>query len=109
MNLSDIQTMVGNTAAKKGWDEREVPFPETIALVHSELSEALEEWRKGWDEDELYFREDGKPEGLLMEMADAVIRIMHWAEVHDLDLEDAILRKDAFNLTRPFRHGGKVG
>ena len=42
-----MQTESFNQAVKSGWGDKEVSFPEMIALLHSELSEALESYRKG--------------------------------------------------------------
>lgn len=75
-----------------------------IAMMHSELSEAFEEHRAGND---TFYIKDGKPEGLLTELADAVIRVCVYCQEHGLDLPGAIRTKMAYNRTRPFKHGGK--
>ncbi|MBR3996408.1 MAG: hypothetical protein IKI97_14170, partial [Clostridia bacterium] len=54
---------------------------------------------------ETYYREDGKPEGVPSELADAVIRCFDMADYYGIDLEAAIMEKHAFNLTRPYKHG----
>ncbi len=94
------------TAKEKGWHEESRPFGEIIALIHSELSEALEEYRAGRGNH--YIHESGKPEGIAVELADAVIRIADAAGELGLDLPAAILAKLKYNRTRPYRHGGKV-
>ena len=75
-----------------------------IALMHSELSEALEAVRLGNPQDEHC------PEfaSLDIELADAVIRIMDFAEARKIDLARAIAAKHAYNVTRPYRHGAKA-
>ena len=78
-----------------------------IAHCHGELSEALEEVRKGEDCYNMYFK-GSKPEGLVVELADAVIRIIDLCEGLDLDLENAIRQKHEFNKTRPYKHGKKI-
>mgnify|MGYP003575088849 CR=1 FL=1 len=83
---------------------------EDIALMHSELSEALEEIRAGRILNSMYFNADKptKPEGVPAELADVVIRIMHFCGKHNIDLTSAVLEKMMYNSSRPFKHGGKV-
>lgn len=94
------------TAKEKGWHESPRPFGEIVALIHSELSEALEEHRAG--RGNFYLGSGGKPEGIAVEFADAIIRIADAAGELGLDLAGAVLAKLEYNRTRPYRHGGKV-
>lgn len=102
---------------------------EKLALVHEEISEALGEIRSGRDPLEVYFVHKGtgleyeeqqydvhgvpqcKPEGFLVELADAMIRIGDLAYlVGDVDgahLASALAVKAEYNATRPFKHGRK--
>lgn len=74
-----------------------------IALMHSELSEALEADRKGIESD------DKIPDftGVEAELADTVIRILDFSGRHNLRLGEAIQTKLLYNLTRPYKHGKK--
>ena len=47
MNLNQWRDEIHALAKEKGWWEVERTFGEIIALCHSELSEALEEYRAG--------------------------------------------------------------
>lgn len=67
-----------------------------ILLVHTELSEAVEGYRKGIMDDKLPHRTM-----IEAELADALIRIFDIAGALKLDLGGAIQEKREFNSTRP--------
>ena len=93
--------------ASKGWNEEEKTQGDWAILVMTEISEAFEEYRKNREPGEIYYSSDGKPEGMAIEYADALIRILHWFEYHDLDPRYFMIKKLRYNITRPHRHGGK--
>lgn len=94
-------------ASAKGWHNGQRSIGELIVLMHSELSEALEDTRNGHGFNDVWYEEDGKPCGVLSELADVVIRIFDACGLYNADLEGMIYEKMAYNATRPHRHGGK--
>lgn len=179
INLNELAKEVHENAVYHGWWEEERDFGELIALIHSEVSEVLEEYRNGHELTETYYSKNGKPEGIPSEMADIIIRVLDIcgkyelnididlatieqecakfevrekflkinfksfgdfiAQLHqaitewycegiysteerknilisvvgfcwlsDIDIEKAIIEKHAFNIIRPYKHGGKV-
>lgn len=70
-------------------------FGELIALMHSELSEALEADRKDLMDDKLPHRH-----GREVELADAVIRILDAAGGLGMDIGGAIMEKLEYNRKR---------
>lgn len=103
--LNDLTRAIHRNAVDHGWWDKERNFAEVVALIHSEISEALEEFRDG--KPPVYHAENGKPEGLAVELADAIIRILDYCGHAGIDM-DAILReKHEYNKSRPYRHGGK--
>lgn len=99
-----VQTMqlCHETANNAGWYRNpetgefiERNFGEVVALMHSELSEALEAHRKGLMDNHLPNRS-----GIEVEFADCIIRIMDTAAALKLDLPGAIIEKNRYNQTR---------
>ena len=110
-DLRDIQKAVWRTAEEHGWHGDNDSVPVKLVMIHSEVSEALEEYRNTPPECEisdLYYSVDSdKPEGFGIELADIVIRVLDLAEMLGMDLTDLILTKMEYNESRPYRHGGK--
>jgi NTP pyrophosphatase (non-canonical NTP hydrolase) len=108
MNISELVYDAHAMSKSKGWYDPDVGtpnIPEKLALVHSEVSEALEDYRNGIMT--TYKDENGKPHGFATELADVMIRLADLAGYLNIDLETEIAEKMAFNATRSHRHGGK--
>lgn len=107
-----LQRAAYDTAKEKGWYDPPKTFGEQLLLIIGEISEASEEYRNGKLYNEIYFEKDkngvGKPCGIPIELADAVIRMMDMCQDRNIDLFDAIIMKMLYNLERPIRHGNKV-
>jgi len=141
MNLNELAKEIHRNAVDHGWWEEKRTFGDIISLCHSELSEALEEYRKGFKPDVIYFccnqnpainvpcvfkenelsycpyaevkqgdceYRDRKPEGIPIELADCIIRILDYCAYTGIDIDKAIQIKHEYNKTRPYRHGGKA-
>ena len=111
MTISGLMKESHNTSVSKGWwDDSNRNIGELLALVHSEVSEALEAYRITGESglNDIWNREsDGKPEGFTVELADTLIRIFDMCAAYKLDIENALEIKMEFNKSRPYRHGNK--
>jgi NTP pyrophosphatase (non-canonical NTP hydrolase) len=105
-SIGELVKSAHQNAVNKGWYEEPRTFGDMIALIHSELSEALEDYRIGHNPNKVWY-EGKKPCGIPIELADACIRIFDMCGYFGIDLEKAIREKMAYNATRPQRHGGK--
>jgi NTP pyrophosphatase (non-canonical NTP hydrolase) len=91
-----MREQVRTLNTSKGWREKDHSLAEYVALLHSEVSEILEEWRNR-DLDEMR-----------LEFADVLIRLVDMADVFDIDLSQAYIDKMTKNWKRPYQHGGKT-
>lgn len=120
MSLNELAQEIHLTAKKHGWWQKEViptpngdisiepNIPEKLALIHSEVSEALEESRIGTPLTSTFLGTDDKPIGFSSELADIIIRVLDLAAYLSIDIDKAVAAKVAYNKYRPYRHGNKL-
>lgn len=100
VSIGKLQTIIHDDNVAVGWwdnvDKSDVTVRlSKLALVHSEVSEALEGFRKDLMDDHLPHREMAE-----VELADAVIRILDLAGACGYDLQSAIAEKLEYNRNR---------
>ena len=118
MNLNEWAKEIHANSCSKGWWDERRGFAEIVALCHSELSEALEEdracrpmiWAHDYEGERCVngpedMPEGAKPEGIAVEMADCLIRILDWAAYAGVDIEGIVRIKHEYNKGRPYKHG----
>lgn len=120
--LHDMAERVHKVNVDNGWFDADRSIGDGMALLHSEVSEAFDAWRKHGFEDVLkcttaagaspavdHVHHAGcKPEGYGSELADVLIRLLDQAKRDGVDLHAEFERKLAYNATRGYRHGGRA-
>lgn len=109
MNLNELAAKV-HLANEKWWQDPHTGQPikrnkgELLALIHSEISEALEGERKNLMDDKLPHRKMAE-----VELADALIRILDYSAGFGYDIQGAYEEKMAYNATREdHKHEARV-
>jgi NTP pyrophosphatase (non-canonical NTP hydrolase) len=99
-----LQEEVTKTSKDHGFLDDDFDPPKALLLMHSEISEAAEVLRTGENP------EDEKCPGyskISVEIADLVIRLMVFADQMGLNIPEALILKDKYNKTRPYKHNKK--
>lgn len=123
--IRDMAAEVREVNEANGWFEENRTIGEGMALLHSEVSEAFEAWRKrGTDRYEttthtgmcaLFTQTHEcdcgavpKPDDYGSELADVLIRLLDQCDRDGVDLVAEFERKLAYNATRGYKHGGRA-
>lgn len=120
--LDLMQQLVKEINEANGWFDKDRTFGDEMALLHSEVSECFEAYRKQNIDDmtkQLCNHTTSlghhsvpehicKPEGVGSELADILIRLLDTCGRYNIDLEDEFNRKLRYNATRGYRHGNRL-
>jgi NTP pyrophosphatase (non-canonical NTP hydrolase) len=115
-SLRDLLQDVHDNEIDKGWKPNDNTFGDSIALLHTEVSEAFDTYRDiGFQYRDTENIKDGhislKPDDVASELVDVLVRLLStWDQFmlpRGFDLESEFKRKMKYNKSRSYRHGGK--
>lgn len=122
VGLNALACEIFERNVEKGFYEKPKNIAEMLCLIHSEVSEALEADRKemyatsanmnvvnGWTRDSDFVESyKGWVKGTFEEeMADIFIRVLDLCAFKGIDIEQHVIAKMRYNLTREKYHGKK--
>jgi NTP pyrophosphatase (non-canonical NTP hydrolase) len=93
--LNEVAKKCFYQSGKQGWHKNPREVGTMLALIHSEISEALEGVRKGKKDDHLPHKD-----AVDVELADAVIRIFDLAAALGYNLGSTLVEKYNYNAQR---------
>lgn len=102
-DLNSLAREIHMDNRSKGFWDRERPLTETTMLIITELAEAIEEERAG--RPAVWYGKNGKPEGIDIELIDALIRLLDLLGSREVDVDSLLRMKRTFNAGREVRHG----
>lgn len=118
LDLNELSKACFRNSRSHGFWDGDQNIAEKLCLIHSEVSEALEEVRMGNHVRDMTFQPDTqgldteqaqlhipKPVGFPSEMADIIIRVMDLCGAYDIDIQGAVEQKMTYNASRPHKHG----
>jgi NTP pyrophosphatase (non-canonical NTP hydrolase) len=91
--LNAYMSQVRELVDAKGFSSNEAQIWQMLALIHTEISEATDAFKKGRSYDEVG-----------TELADAIIRILHLCSALEVDIEALYQAKMTKNWQRPYRY-----
>lgn len=95
----------------EGWRIQAALIVEKLALITTEVAEAIEEVRSAKSLEDLqrrWYGENGKPEGFGAELADIHIRTWDLEAMLGVDSTLSLEEKIEYNDTREYKHGGRT-
>ena len=107
-SLRDWQELAHDNAVAHGFIEQ--TLPESCALLHSEVSELFEAYRKNtlWLPCDKVLPNGQSLTSAGEEIADIILRALDISARLGLDIERVVEIKHAYNVSRPYLHGGKL-
>lgn len=95
MNYNELAKEIHENAVQHGWWQNLPDYRTMECLLHSEISEAFEEYRAG--RPDVWCADDGKPEGIAVELVDCAIRLLDYVGRCRVDIQSEY---DAFVATK---------